>query len=190
MAAEQMKRNCAAPNQGSLREYADGKKKDAVSAILKCQQDEYRRGKVLTQKSYGIPAAEIFKSAQGREDDLAGRLLEKAYDTPLFSPKDLKKDFSENDARKVFGGLFHKDAAKAEKDAVQNFGVGLELVTKSNATEFKPDASQALPRIRELLAAHGHATLRPEGCLLPSALRTDRGDGHALRSRTGQAWQL
>ena len=87
MAAEQMKRNCSAPNQSTLRDYADGKRREALKAVLKCQQDEYRRGKVITQKGYGIPAIEIFKSTQRREDDLAGRLLEKAYDTPLFSPR-------------------------------------------------------------------------------------------------------
>ena len=174
MAAEQMKRNCSAPNQGSLREYADGKRRDAVSAILKCQQDEYRRGKVLTQKSYGIPAAEIFKAVQGREDDLAGRLLEKAYDTPLFSPKDLKKDFTENDARKVFGGLFHKDAAKAEKDAVQNFGgrpgVGDEI-PRDGVQAGRLAGPPQNPRTA--IRAVRCAAFRAEGCLLPSAVRTD-----------------
>jgi hypothetical protein len=42
-----------------LREYADGKRREALKAVLKCQQDEYRRGKVITQKGYGIPAIEI-----------------------------------------------------------------------------------------------------------------------------------
>jgi len=98
---------------------------------------------------YGIPATEIFKLSKEREADLGGRLIEKAYDTPLFSPKDFKKDFTDADAKKVYAGLFHKDRANAEKDAVQNFGVGLELVVKSHPTDFKPDASQALARIRE-----------------------------------------
>jgi hypothetical protein len=149
MAAEQMKRNASAPNQTNLREYAETKRRDAVKAILKCQLDEFRRGKVLTQKGYGIPATEIFKLSKEREADLGGRLIEKAYDTPLFSPKDFKKDFTDADAKKVYAGLFHKDRANAEKDAVQNFGVGLELVVKSHPTDFKPDASQALARIRE-----------------------------------------
>ncbi len=151
MAAESMKRDCSGPGQVALREYADTKRREAVKAILKCQQDEFRRGKVLTQKAYGIPAAEIFKMVKDREEDLAGRLLEKSYDTPLFNPKDLKKDFTDADARKAYAGLFHKDPAKAEKDAVQNFGVGLELVVKSHPTEFKPDRSTALARIREQL---------------------------------------
>jgi hypothetical protein len=46
-------------------------------------------------------------------------------------------------------GCSIKLRANAEKDAVQNFGVGLELAVKSHPTVFKPDASQALARIRE-----------------------------------------
>jgi len=159
MAAEQMKRNCAAPNQSTLREYADGKRRDAVKAILKCQQDEYRRGKVITQKGYGILALEIFKLIKDREDDLAGRLLDKSYDTPLFDPKGLKKEFTDADARKVYAGLFQKEPAKAEKDAVQNFAVGLELVAKTHPTDFKPDTSQALGKLRDHLQGQADVPL-------------------------------
>ena len=151
IAAENLKRNSTAPNQNSLREYADNTRRQAIKAILKCQLDEFRRGRVLTQRGYGIPATEVFKISTDREADLAGRLIEKAYDTPLFSPKNLKKDFTDNDAKKVFGGLFRKEPAKAEKDAVTNFGVGLELTVKSHPSDFKPDASQALQKLRELI---------------------------------------
>ena len=147
-----MKRNASAPNQTGLRDYAEGRRRDAVKAILKDQLDEFRRGKILTQKGYGIPTAEIFKVAkESREADLGGRLVEKAYDTPLFSHRDFKKDFTDADAKKVHAGLFHKDPSKAEKDAVQNFGVGLELCVKSHPGEFRPEASQALTRIRTQL---------------------------------------
>jgi hypothetical protein len=152
IAAEQMKQKCSAPNQSTLREYAEGKRREALKVILKCQLDEYRRGKVITQKGYGIPAVEIFKAAKGREEDLAGRLLEKAYDTPLFNPKDLKKEFTDTDAKKVFAGLFQKEPAKAEKDAVQNFAAGLELAAKSHPTEFNPGSSQALAKMRQQIA--------------------------------------
>ena len=173
MAAEQMKRNCAAPNQSTLREYADGKRRDAVKAILKCQQDEYRRGKVITQKGYGIVAVEIFKLVKHREEDLAGRLLEKSYDTPLFDPKGLKKEFTDADARKLYAGLFQKEPAKAEKDAVQNFAVGMELVAKSHPTDFKPDTSQALGKLREHLQGQADvplADLKAAFCRAPYGL--------------------
>jgi hypothetical protein len=173
IAAEQMKKNCSAPSQSTLREYAEGKRRDAVKAILKCQQDEFRRGKIITQKSYGIPALEIFKSAKDREEELAGRLLEKSYDTPLFTSKELKKEFTDADARKVYGGLFGKEPAKAEKDAVLNFGVGLELVVRSHPTEFKPDASQALAKIHERIGGRDEvpvSEIKSNFCRAPYAL--------------------
>ena len=151
IAAEEMKKACAAPNQGSLRDYADGKRREAVKTLLKCQQDEFRMGKVLTQKGYAIGANEVFATPKDREETLAGKLLEKSYDTPLFTPKELKKEFTESDARKVFAGLFTKEPATAEKDAVVNFGVGLELTHKSHPQELKPETSQALTEIRKLL---------------------------------------
>lgn len=152
LAAEEMKKTCAAPNQGSLREYADGKRREAIKALLKCQQDEFRRGQILTQKGYGIKSVEVFATPKEREETLAARLLEKSYDTPLFTPKELKKEFTDNDARKIFAGLFTKEPAAAEKDAVMNFGVGLELTQKSHPGELKTDASQALAEIRKQLA--------------------------------------
>ncbi|WP_337287272.1 hypothetical protein [Candidatus Methylomirabilis sp.] len=173
IAAEQMKRNCQAPSQSTLREYAEGKRRDAVKAILKCQQDEFRRGKIITQKSYAIPALEVFKSAKDREEDLAGRLLEKSYDTPLFTAKELKKEFTDADARKLYGGLFGKEPAKAEKDAILNFGVGMELVVKSHPTEFKPDSSQALAKIREHIEGRDEvpvSDIKSSFCRAPYAL--------------------
>ncbi|HEX7376077.1 MAG TPA: hypothetical protein VF278_03145 [Pirellulales bacterium] len=147
LAAEQMKRATGSASQAALQNHAENKRRDAIKTILKCQYDEFRRGKILTQKSFGIPAAEIFKVGNPRESDLASRLLEKAYDTPLFSPKDFKKDLNDNDTRKIFAGLFHRDAAKAEKDAVTNFAVGLELAVKSHPADFNADGSQAIQQI-------------------------------------------
>ena len=44
-----------------------------------------------------------------KTEDLARRLLEKAYDKPLFSPSELKKPLSDVEVRKIFSGLFGKE---------------------------------------------------------------------------------
>ena len=93
LAAEEMKKNCANPNQGSLRDYADEKRKAAIKTILKCQQDEFRRGKVLSQKGYGIPAAEVFAQAKEREEMLAARLLRQSLRHTTVQPEGTKKRF-------------------------------------------------------------------------------------------------
>ena len=193
LAAEEMKKNCSAPNQGSLRDYADAKRRDAIKTILKCQQDEFRRGKVLTQKGYGIPAMEVFTAPKEREEMLAARLLEKSYDTPLFSPKELKKDFTENDARKLFAGLFTKEPASAEKDAVVNFGPGLELTVKSHPSEFKPDHSQALAKFRELLSGVPDKPIndiKTAFCLPPYALTQEMVMLYLFALVRSGAWEM
>jgi hypothetical protein len=193
IAAEEMKKNCAAPNQGILREYADTKRKDAVKAILKCQQDEFRRGKVITQKGYGIQAMQIFATPKDREETLAGVLLDKAYDTPLFSPKELKKDFTETDARKIFAGLFSKEPASAEKDAVTNFGPGLELTVKSHPAEFKPDHSQALAKFRVTLAGAAEKPVndfKTTYCRPPYALTQEMATLYVFSLVRSGAWEL
>jgi hypothetical protein len=48
-----------------------------------------------------------------------------------------------------FAGLFHKEPARAEKDAVTNFATGLELVARSHPADFNPTSSQSLAKVRE-----------------------------------------
>ena len=45
IAAEQLKRTATAPNQTGLKDYAENKRREALKTILKCQLDEFRRGK-------------------------------------------------------------------------------------------------------------------------------------------------
>jgi hypothetical protein len=203
LAAEQMKQKFTAPNQSTMREYADGKRREALKAILKFQLDEFRRGKVATQKAYGIPAIEIFKLTKGREEDLAGRLLEKAYDTPLFNPKALNKEFTDADAKKVFAGLFQKEPAKAEKDAVLNFAVGLELTAKSHPNEFNPTSSQAVAKMRQQVSSKGDlplADLKSAFCRPPYGLTESmvalyvfallKSGGYELMLKSGSGFTL
>ena len=150
-------------------------------------------GKVLTQKGYGIQAVHIFAAAKDREETLAGVLLEKAYDTPLFSPKELKKDFTETDARKMFAGLFSKEAAGAEKDAVTNFGPGLEVILKSHPGELKPDHSQALAKFREALSGVADKPvndLKAAFCRPPYALTQEMVTLYVAALVRSGAWEL
>ncbi len=193
LAAEEMRKNCPAPNQSALRDFAEAKRRDAIKIILKCQQDEFRRGKVITQKGYGIQAGQVFAALKDREETLAGLLLEKAYDIPLFSPKDLKKDFTDTDARKLFAGLFSKEPASAEKDAVTNFGPGIELTTKSHPTEFKADHSQALAKMREALAGVSDkpvADLMTTFCRPPYALTREMVSLYVFALVRSGTWEL
>ena len=106
---------------------------------------------MLTKADYGIPPADVFSAPAQKSEDLARRLLEKAYDKPLFSPTEIKKPLSETEARKVFTGLFSKEAQKADRDALTNYGPGLELTRKSAPQDFRADDSQAIKRLRDIV---------------------------------------
>jgi hypothetical protein len=170
LAAEKMRRDHG--NSPALRVYADERKAEAMKAVLKQQALEYRTGKVITQADYGIPSAEVF-SAPTKSEDLARRLLEKAYDKPLFSPSEIKKPLSDVETRKIFAGLFIKDSAKADRDAVANYGPGLELTKKNAPSELRADDSQAVKRIRELIKGRADIPikeLKTSLCAPPHAL--------------------
>ena len=147
------------PDASEDRERAKARRQDAITRILKNQIEEFRRGKITTSKGYGIQAEEVFKKAArsrgGREEELAGQLLDKAYDAPLFEPKEFKKQFSDADARKVFHGLFHPTNLRttADNSARDNFAPGLGLVQKNNPAEFNPTDGGAIAWVRERLRA-------------------------------------
>jgi hypothetical protein len=52
----------------------------------------------------------------------------------------------------LFAGLFTKEPAAAEKDAVINFGPGMELTERSHPSEYNPQHSQAIEKISRILA--------------------------------------
>ncbi len=133
------------PTAGEDRDRAKSRRQDAIGRILKNHIDEFRRGQIATAKGYGILADEVFKTAAvsrgGREAELASRVLEKAYDEPLFVAKDFKKDFNDADARKVYHGLFAPQNVRtiANNSARDNFGPALGLVKKNNPAAFAPE---------------------------------------------------
>jgi hypothetical protein len=147
------------PGETEARERAKTRRHSAVAALLKNQGDEYRRGAIITQKELGLPASHFFtplpKHHGKREEALAAQLLEKAYDDPLFNPKEFKKDFSDSDARKVFNGLFGKSPSAADNSARDNFAPGLGLVAKNDLTQLAPQPGSGVVRIQERLRAAG-----------------------------------
>jgi hypothetical protein len=151
------------PGEGALRDWAKTRRRTAIAGILKNQIEEFRRGAIITQKELGLPASQFFMTPQKvrgrREEALAAQLLEKAYDEPLFSPKELKKEFTDVDARKVFHGLFAKAPTNADQSARDNFAVGLGLVSKNNLTQFAPQPGSAVLWIQERARTIGDVSL-------------------------------
>ncbi|MGA2262351.1 MAG: hypothetical protein ABSH28_13060, partial [Acidobacteriota bacterium] len=168
------------PGEGAMRDWAKTRRRTAMAAVLKNQIEEYRRGTIATQKELGLPANQFFmrpqKSRGDREEALASELLENAYDSPLFNPKEFKKDFTDADARKVFHGLFARTPAKADESARDNFAVGMGLVAKNNPAQFALQPNSMVARIQDRAVATGDvglADLVKEFCQYPYGLTED-----------------
>jgi hypothetical protein len=168
------------PGEGALRDWAKIRRRAAIAAILKNQIEEFRRGTIITQKELGLPATQFFMTPQKvrgkREEALATQLLEKAYDEPLFSSKELRKEFTDADARKVFHGLFAKTPSNADQSARDNFGVGLGLVSKNNPAQFAPQPGSAVVWVQERARTIGDislADLLTDLCCPPHGLTED-----------------
>jgi hypothetical protein len=151
------------PNKGVFRDWTRTRRRNAMAAVLGCQVVEFRRGAIVTRKELGLAANQFFQAAPHglgkREEGLAATLLEKAYDAPLFTPRDFKKDFSESDARKVFHGLFDAGRAPADASARDNFAPGLGLVAKNDPATFAAQPGSAVTRVQDRLRAAGDLSL-------------------------------
>ncbi len=183
------------PTKGSFRDWAKTRRREAMAAVLSAQVAEYRRGTILTQKELGLPATEYFlpvgkttgkrkddstitlqKDRVKREESLASKLLEKAYDAPLFSPSELKKTITDADARKVFHGLFAKTPSGADTGARDNFAAGLGLVAKNDPTQFSPQPGSSVIRVLDRVKTAKDlaiAELVKELCQPPHGLTED-----------------
>lgn len=161
VACDEMKKKFTGPADEEVHFKIEERRKRAALELLKHQVATYRQGQIVTQKSLGIPPADIFAGQRVREDSLASRILDKTYDQPLFEPREFKKDLTAAEIPRVFRGLFYPtgEQATADRAAREQYGPGLELVAKGNLTEFNAAASQAIKRIRSLLATKGEMSL-------------------------------
>ncbi len=165
------------PGKGPFRDWARTRRRSAMAAVLRCHVAEFRLGAIMTRKELGLPANQFFQAAPHargkREEGLAAKLLEKAYDAPLFTARDFKKDFTESDARKVFHGLFDKSCAPADASARDNFAPGLGLVAKNDPATFAVQPGSAVARVQDRLRAASDlalAELVKELCAPPCGL--------------------
>ena len=105
--------------------------------------------------------------------------------------------------RKSLPGSSEKEPAKAEKDAVLNFAVGLELTAKSHPNEFNPASSQAVAKMRQQVSSKGDlplADLKSAFCRPPYGLTESmvalyvfallKSGGYELTLKSGSGFTL
>ncbi|MBN1874410.1 MAG: hypothetical protein JXA33_09275 [Anaerolineae bacterium] len=130
---------------------------EVIRALLNTQQRTYRAGRVLTQQSLGIDAAQVFSQpgTDRRLEYVVDRLLSSAYPHLPITTEQLRRDLSTNDVGKIFAGFFAVQPSKAEQSAVDNFAVGLGLSRAENPRRFAPAAPEIFTLIGALLEEAG-----------------------------------
>lgn len=155
---EERYRNDATADGEKMREFLKEKRREIVPEIQKSQVDAYRKGKVFTRRSLGIKLSDIFRQATADQaiDSLAQKLLADTYTQSLINIPELKsgKNLEIADIRKVFDGLFSPNPSGANKNAVENYGVGLGLTSTQNGLEFDPENCKVFEILRQQLNQH------------------------------------
>jgi len=137
------------------------KRPEVIRNLLGTHQRIYRAGRVLTRHDLGVDAAEVFAQPDNdrRLEYVVDKLLTSAYSSLPVAHGQLRRDFSANDAGKVFGGLFDPHPGKAEESAVNNFAVGLGLAQAENPRRFAPENAAAMKLIGQMLEEAGGGEL-------------------------------
>lgn len=141
-----------------IRQWISSKKRDYVGTLLDSQLALFVNGKVSTQQSLAIDEKRVFASESLDRifATLVNSLLSNAYQTPLLDSLSFKKDFSANDAKKVFDGLFKKDPAPASLSACENFGPGLGLSKATSPKAFDPEVNSVFGYFKKRLVEENY----------------------------------
>ncbi len=157
-ALDEKYRNEPTADGEKMRDFLKEKRREIVPEIQKTQVDAYRKGKVFTRRSLGIKLSDIFRKATAEQaiDSLAQKLLADTYTQPLINVLEFKsgKNLELADIRKVFDGLFSPNPSGANKNAVENYGVGLGLTSTQNYLVFNPEKCQVFEILRQQLNQH------------------------------------
>lgn len=157
-ALEEKYRNDATVDGEKMREFLKEKRREIVPEIQKTQVDAYRKGKVFTRRSLGIKLSDIFRQATAEQaiESIAQKLLADAYTQALINASEFKsgKSLELADVRKVFEGLLISNPSVANRNAVENYGVGLGLTSAQNSAAFNPQNCQVFEILRQQLNQH------------------------------------
>jgi hypothetical protein len=136
-----------------IRQWIGVKKRECIDVLLDSQLPLFAGGKVYTQQALAIDEKRTF--ASGSLDRISNQvatcLLSDAYQKQLIDSSYFRKNFSPNDAKKVFNGFFGKDAGPASTSACENFGPGLGLSQSSLPRTFDPSQSKIFAFLRKKL---------------------------------------
>jgi hypothetical protein len=131
------------PEAEEIRQWIKTKKREHVNALLETQLPLFADGKIYTQQSLAIDEKKVFASESLDRifNAVVNSLLYNAYQSPLFDSTTFKKNFSGNDAKKIFDGFFRRGAGPAAFSACENFAPGLNLSKSTSPRAFNAEGN-------------------------------------------------
>ncbi len=131
------------PEAEEIRQWIKTKKREYVNALLETQLPLFVDGKIFTQQSLAMDEKRVFatESLDRIFNAVINYLLYNAYQSLLFDSSIFKKNFSGNDSKKIFDGLFRKDAGPAAFSACENFAPGLNLSKSTSPRTLNPEGN-------------------------------------------------
>ena len=143
------------PDAEEIKRFVDDELKKARGEIAIVQKQFYRAGRIVTRASLGVDPNQTFADPEKADEKIASDLLHNAYTAIPFDTDAFKKEFSDAEAGKIFNALFGGSTQSSDVSAVDNFGIGLGLSSKSKPREFDPANCTFFKTIREDLARAG-----------------------------------
>jgi hypothetical protein len=163
VALEEMRRYCAVlrveneytqqqgPEAEEVRQLNRSKKRELLEEIKRKQVEAYQRGRIVTKAGLGIDPKQVFASPDKADDAVASALLSHSYRQQPFDHDAFKKELTSTEPGRLFAALFQDSTASADKSALENFGVGLGLSSKSRPMELDPEHCQFFDILRQEL---------------------------------------
>lgn len=141
------------PEAEEIRQWIRTKKREFIDALIDSQLPLFAAGKICSQQSLAIDEKKAFASGslERISNQVANYLLSDAYPKQLIDASSFRKNFSANDAKKVFDGFFRKDAGPASISACENFGSGFGLSKSSQPKIFDPSNSRIFAFLKKKL---------------------------------------
>ena len=143
------------PDAEDIRRFVDEELKKAMGAIVLAQKQFYRAGRIVTRAGLGIDPNQVFADPDKADATIASALLANAYTGCPWDADAFKREFSDAEAGKVFNALFGGSTQGGDLSAVDNFGLGLRLISLKKPREFDPALCDFFSVTRKELAQAG-----------------------------------
>ncbi len=138
-----------------IKKWIENEKRITLGNIVTQQLKYYQSGKVITKSGLGINPAQIFSKPGNFTDDIAAHLLEHSYRQPLFDPDKFRREMTDSEVIKVFNALIKRSSQTSEIHALDNFGLGMGLVSRDKPRDLDPSKCPFFDTIRRELEKEG-----------------------------------